>query len=86
VSASALPVGRERDQPLLLIMAARGTRPLTPLKSAFSTDLSKILESSEILEKYVAKTKEEDSQGESGGKTSFSLSPFVPSSFHCFKT
>jgi hypothetical protein len=68
----------------LLIRAADRTDPLTPLKSAFSTDLSKILESSEILEKHLAKTKEEDSKGESGGKTGFSISPLVPSSFQCF--
>jgi hypothetical protein len=68
----------------LLIAATDRIDLITPLKSAFSTDLSKILESSEILEKHVAKTKEEDSKGESGGKTGFSLSPLVPSSFQCF--
>jgi hypothetical protein len=57
----------------LLIAATERTDLITPLKSAFSTDLSKNLESSEILEKHVAKTKEEDSKGESGGKTA---SPF----------
>lgn len=72
------PQGRTPDQPLLLIQATDRANPLTPLKSAFSTDLSKILESSEILEKHVAKTKEEDSKGESGGKP---LLPFTSCTF-----